>query len=429
MIHSILNIIMLRSLSILLIFILCSVNGDKSPFLDEAMETGYIDVGRGKIFYWFFRARNKPKTAPVLLWLTGGPGCSSAIALFFENGPYHIDKGGRTLRKNKDSWNEQAHTIFVDQPVGTGFSTARNYVVNEEQVSHDMKIFLEKFMDNHKDIKGNHFFIAGESYAGHYIPAIGAYIARHSKEINLKGVAIGNGLVSPYYQYPAYSAYAYEKQKINDISKKILDGTLKACQVLIRYNLWPLATFVCQFSLIYVMGIPLYPWFNPYDITKKCDHPPLCYDFSDLHTFLANRDIQNIIKTEVKSFQSCNFIVRIFLLADWWFDFADDVRYLLDDKKLAVMVYSGDRDFICNWRGSEEWTHKFAWSKEKEFDKLHYKNWNETYPDWEKNPAEYKAVGNFSFIRVYDAGHMVPMDKPEYSLKMINEFMYNGIKY
>jgi len=419
---------MLRSLAILLVFILCSVNGDKSPFLDEKMEIGYIDVGRGEIFYWFFRARNEQKTTPVLLWLTGGPGCSSAIALFYENGPYHVNEGGSALRKNPYSWNEKAHIIFVDQPVGTGFSTAKNYVVNEEQVSHDMMIFLEKFMDKHHDIKNNSFFISGESYAGHYIPAVGAYIARHSEKIKLKGVAIGNGLVSPYYQYPAYSQYAYDNQKINGFSKLLLDNTLKVCQLLIRYNLWPLATFVCQFSLIYVMGIPLYPWFNPYDITKKCDRPPLCYDFSDLHTFLSRRDIRNKIEPKVNNFYSCNFIVRIFLLADWWFDFADDVRYLLDDKKLAVMVYSGDLDFICNWKGSEEWTHNFAWSKKKEFSDLEYKQWNETYPHWEKSPAEYKALGNFSFIRVYKAGHMVPMDKPEYSLEMINEFMYNGIK-
>eukprot|EP00826_Nyctotherus_ovalis_P045783 TRINITY_DN509_c0_g1_i2.p2 TRINITY_DN509_c0_g1~~TRINITY_DN509_c0_g1_i2.p2 ORF type:complete len:422 (+),score=130.88 TRINITY_DN509_c0_g1_i2:103-1368(+) len=421
---------MMRPLAIISILVSCvaALGNYSSPFVNETMETGYIDVGRGEMFYWFFESRNKSDHMPVLLWLTGGPGCSSATALFFENGPYQIEKDGKTLKKNEYSWNEQAHTIFVDQPVGTGFSTNENYVVNEEQVGEDMMTFLEKFMDEHPKYAKNDFYISGESYAGHYVPAIGAYIARHSTKINLKGIAIGNGLVSPYYQYPAYADYAYEVGKIGEVHRFILSGALRVCQGLIYTHLWPLATMVCQFSLISVMGIPLFPRFNPYDITKECDVPPLCYDMGNIDTFLNNATIQQIIKTKVDEYNACDFVVRIFLIADWWFDFSYDVRYLLDDKKMKVMVYSGDLDFICNWRGGEEWTHKFDWSMKKQFNDMQYKNWTVTHPKWVKNPAQYKVAGNFSFIRVYDAGHMVPMDKPEYSLEMINEFMFGGIK-
>merc|ERR1719359_23928 len=88
---------------------------------------GYFKVSKKKArnpknyFYWFFESRKSPKHAPLVLWLTGGPGCSSEIALFTENGPCQVTKDGRTTRVNPYSWNRKANIVFVDQPAGTGF--------------------------------------------------------------------------------------------------------------------------------------------------------------------------------------------------------------------------------------------------------------------------------------------------------------------
>lgn len=90
---------------IFLLFLLGLLRGEQDIFLGEEVETGFIDVGRGKLFYWLFGPRFKKDDSPVLLWLTGGPGCSNGLALFYENGPFFINDD-TTLRKNLYSWNE-----------------------------------------------------------------------------------------------------------------------------------------------------------------------------------------------------------------------------------------------------------------------------------------------------------------------------------
>lgn len=82
-----------------------------------------------QLFYWLFESRNDPATDPLILWLSGGPGCSSMLALFVENSPYRIverrgnansDDSSRVLRLNPHSWNSNATVIYLDQPAGTG---------------------------------------------------------------------------------------------------------------------------------------------------------------------------------------------------------------------------------------------------------------------------------------------------------------------
>ena len=86
------------------------------PFVNETWYSGTIDLadsGRD-IFYWWFESRNSPKDDPLVLWLTGGPGCSSEIALFYENGPYGFNEDNVTLHSNPYSWNTNANLLFVD---------------------------------------------------------------------------------------------------------------------------------------------------------------------------------------------------------------------------------------------------------------------------------------------------------------------------
>jgi len=399
-------------------------NEPNDIFLDEKMETGYIDVGRGELFYWFFEPRNKKPDSPVLMWLTGGPGCSSSVALFFENGPFNINDD-LTLKKNPYSWNNDAYVLFMDQPVGTGFSTVRDYVVNEEQIGQDMYLFLNKFFAKHPDLWSHAFYISGESYAGHYVPAIGAYILRQpDNKINLKGIAIGNGLVSPLDQYGKYSSYAVEAGVHPAWAYPITNLGFYICQGLIYLNLWPIATMECQVNLMLILGPTFYPFFNPYDVRLKCDKPPLCYDFSRVGTFLAKPEVRKAIGVrENMRYTDCSMIVHYFLIADWWFDFAPDVAYSLDKHNAKVMVYSGDKDFVCNWRGGEAWVHNFKWSGAGELTKMDYKKWTVKGEE----AAHYKAYKNLSFVRILDAGHMAPMDKPAYTLEMINKFMFEGI--
>ena len=99
------------------------VNGIFNSVSDDQWKTGLINVDeyRDDMFYWVFKARQNPEQAPLVLWLTGGPGCSSEIALLYENGPYRFNSRGK-LERNTYSWNNYVNLLYVDQPIGTGYS-------------------------------------------------------------------------------------------------------------------------------------------------------------------------------------------------------------------------------------------------------------------------------------------------------------------
>ena len=169
------------------------------------------------------------------------------------------------------------------------------------------------------------------------------------------------------------------------------------------------------------MGVPFAPFFNLYDIRIPCSSPPLCYDFSNLDRFLARVDVQTELGVTERSWTSCNMIVHTFMLGDWVTNMAAEVINVINNG-VQVLVYSGDKDFVCNWRGGEAWTNSLNWNKTEEFRNTQYLKWNLNGV----TVGEKKKIDNLTFLRVYNAGHMVPMDQPEVALKMLEELINNS---
>ena len=167
-------------------------------FLNEDFESGIMNLGMDDMFFWLFRSRNNASSVPLVLWLNGVPGCATELSIFYENGPFTINDD-LTLKRNNYSWNENSNLLYVDQPVGTGFSRALDplhYAWNEKMIAETLYKFLLKFMMNYPEFKGRPLYITGESYAGHYIPAFANYILQNPfSDFNLKGIAIGNGII------------------------------------------------------------------------------------------------------------------------------------------------------------------------------------------------------------------------------------------
>ena len=156
------------------------------------------------LFYWLTPARNGNASAPLLVWLNGGPGSSSMMGLFMELGPYTLLADGSGLGPPRAaSWNAEFNVVFVDQPAGTGFSVATSdagYVNNQSEVGTSFVAFLLAFYEAHPELTANELWLTGESYAGKYIPAIANAILAGgdaTSGINFQGVAIGNGLTRP----------------------------------------------------------------------------------------------------------------------------------------------------------------------------------------------------------------------------------------
>lgn len=124
-----------------------------------------------------------------------------------------------------------------------------------------------------------------------------------------------------------------------------------------------------------ILGLnPTKPRFNVYDIREKCTYPPLCYDFSNIDKFLERADVIQALGVQGRKWVECSKPVHLALTADWMLDLSPQVTYLLS-KGVKVLVYSGDKDFICNWRGGEKWTNELQWEKTKQFQQTQYTEW------------------------------------------------------
>ncbi|KAL1426778.1 hypothetical protein MTO96_018005 [Rhipicephalus appendiculatus] len=170
------------------------------PGLDHPVNfkhySGFVDAGEGRrLHYWFMESQRSPSEDPVLLWLNGGPCCSSLVGAIAELGPFRVGYQGINMTTNPFSWNKVANIIFLESPAGVGFSydPSGNYASNDTQTTDDNYLAVLNFFDEYPQFKKNDFYIAGESYAGVYVPLLAQRFVKDPRGINLKGYAVGNG--------------------------------------------------------------------------------------------------------------------------------------------------------------------------------------------------------------------------------------------
>jgi len=193
-------------------------------------QSGYFTVDpttQARMFWVFYEALNvdldgvsTPET-PIILWLQGGPGCSSMTGNFYEIGPWHIGPD-HLLHKNDNTWNREYALLFVDNPVGAGYSVVErdeDIPSDQQQLVTQLFAALLAFFDANPGYKVRPFFVGGESYAGKYVPMLGHYIMGKKKCLGsgsaperngclsngdnlfrLDGLFIGNGLTHPIVQ-------------------------------------------------------------------------------------------------------------------------------------------------------------------------------------------------------------------------------------
>lgn len=287
--------------------------------------SGYLDITNNKhLFFWFFESRNDPKNDPVILWLNGGPGCSSLEGLFFELGPSMLDSSLNPVY-NPYSWNSNASVIFLDQPVNVGMSWSPISVKDTRTGAQDVSALLSLFFQKFPQYPSTDFHLAGESYAGHYIPAIAKEIttqANYGQFFRLNTLMIGNGLIDDLHQTPSYVDMAcgngsganavLNRNQCNLISNQVPGFQRLASQC---YN--TLDAQICSRAGQASNQI-LQTYFNTglniYDIRKKCDKTPdnLCYaDLEYVSGYLNQPKVKDAIGADVKTFVSCNTTINM----------------------------------------------------------------------------------------------------------------------
>ncbi|KAB1200245.1 Serine carboxypeptidase-like 18 [Morella rubra] len=203
----------------------------KLPF---KLETGYVGVGEAddvQLFYYFIESQRNPKKDPLMLWLTGGPGCTGPLVFNYED----FDGNLPTFLLNPYSWTQVASIIFLDAPVGTGFSYARTsqgYNITDKISAAQTYEFLKKWLLDHPQFMQNSFYVGGDSYSGIIAPIIVEEIyngnrVRHLPPINLVGYLLGNPVTDHRGDANAQIEYA---QRVALISNELYVSVKTNCE-------------------------------------------------------------------------------------------------------------------------------------------------------------------------------------------------------
>nr|XP_011460258.1 PREDICTED: serine carboxypeptidase-like 31 [Fragaria vesca subsp. vesca] len=210
-------------------------NLPSQPAVDFKHYAGYVTVsetnGRA-LFYWFFEAATTPDQKPLVLWLNGGPGCSSVgYGATQEIGPFLLDIESQGFIFNNYSWNKEANVLFVESPIGVGFSytntTSDFHNLGDNFTAQDSYTFLHKWFLKFPSFRNRTLYIAGESYAGKYIPELAEVIFDRNSDpslhIDLKGILMGNPETYDAEDWRGLVDYAWSHAVVSDETHKLIN--------------------------------------------------------------------------------------------------------------------------------------------------------------------------------------------------------------
>lgn len=424
------------------------------------------------LYYYFVVSEKNPSVDPVVLWLNGGPGCSSFDGFVYEHGPFNFDaekqEGGLpTLQLNPHSWSKVSNIIYLDSPAGVGFSYSANtstYETGDLQTAFDTHLFLLKWFEQFPEFVGNEFYIAGESYAGVYVPTLASDVDKGIKSgvkpvINFKGYMVGNGVCDHSFDGNALVPFAHGMGLISD-------NMYKSAEVKCKGNYDNYTSNDCGLALSKIdetlHGL------NIYDILEPCYHnsnassqlpesfkqlgmsndkslsvrkrmfgrawpyrapvkegliplwPQLmenvrvpCIDDRVATVWLNNEKVRNAIQADPESgeWSLCTSNLRYYHNAGSMISYHKN----LTASGYRVLIYSGDHDMCVPFTGTQAWT-----------ESLGYKIVDEWRP-WTSNGQVAGYIqgyaNDFTFLTIKGAGHTVPEYKPKESLDFYSRWL------
>ncbi|XP_029468786.1 lysosomal protective protein-like [Rhinatrema bivittatum] len=425
--------------------------------------SGYLHIlGKIHLHYWFVESREDPRNSPVVLWLNGGPGCSSLDGLLTEHGPFKIHTDGRTLKHNPYAWNKIANVLYLESPVGVGFSYSadKNYDTNDTQVSsRPSLLLLPGFLPEYSK---NELFLTGESYGGFYIPTLAVLVMQDSS-LDLKGIAVGNGLISYKINANSLMYFAYYHGLFGS---SLWTSLQKWCCEDGECNFFDSTSIICNRKVSEANGIAYNPRINIYNLYSLCEtetHGEIRYmrDLNVIHRFenllLKFPEQKRVIQLHMAKFQKplkggmpcINATAsRIFLnnpevrkalhipaeVPEWELcndevfrnydslveNVTEQYLKLLSTKKYRILLYNGDADMACNFMGVEWFVDSLKQKLQGTRRAWIYKDGNET-----QIGGFVKEFTNIMALTVKGAGHMVPTDNPRLAFIVFSRFLKN----
>ncbi|XP_072399531.1 venom serine carboxypeptidase-like [Diabrotica undecimpunctata] len=386
---------------------------------DVKSYSGYFTVDEqhnSNIFFWFFPSQSDASSDPVVLWLQGGPGSTSMFGLFQENGPLLLKDGELGVRPT--SWNRNHSVIYIDQPVGTGWSfTDGGYANDQNKVAADLYEALQQFFTLFYQYQDRDFFVTGESYGGKYVPAISYEIHQRNEDaelkINLKGLAIGNGFTDPIVQM-RYSEYVYQHGLIDLNTKNSLHNLEnKAVQAIQSEEYYD--AFLLWDDIVNTIQD-----FTELDIYNYLTLKGSAADEEELNEFFSKEEVRKAIHVGATEFGDGQ--VYTHLEKDIPKSEAYKVAELL--KYYRVLIYNGQTDLIVPYALTVNYLQRLKFPGSEDYAEADRTVWHDDN-DRSVVAGYAKTAGKLTEIMVRNSGHMVPTDQPEWALQLINKFTRN----
>jgi len=384
--------------------------------------SGFLTVDekfKSNMFFWFFPAKKHADTAPLFIWLQGGPGGSSLFGLFFENGPFGVDAQMRLVPRNT-SWSNEHNLLYFDNPVGTGFSftDSDGYCKDETCVGEGLYSALQQFLELFPELRSNPLHVTGESYAGKYVPALAYTIHKKNptaeKKINLKGIAIGDGLCDPR-TMTNYGDFLYSIGLVNAKTRDVFRARQKIIQQDIDNKNW-IAAFK-GFDAILNGDMTKYPslFANATGLTDYFSYiaDASSPDEDNFATYVNLPAIRKAIHVGGLLFNSGAEVEKN-LMEDVMKSIKPWIEELLT-AGYGVVIYNGQVDIIIAHPLTRAFVDTLQWPGAQQYQ-------DADRHIWKVNGAVagyVQEAKNFAMVVVRNAGHMVPYDQPERAYDLI----------
>ncbi|KAL5723402.1 sinapoylglucose--choline O-sinapoyltransferase [Ranunculus cassubicifolius] len=417
------------------------------------LETGYVNIDENddiQLFYYFFKSENNPVVDPLIIWFTGGPGCSGLSAILYENGPVAIkvvEYNGSipTLELNPFSWTKVYNMVFIDAPVGTGFSYSRTI---ESSYSTDTisgqqgYIFIKKWLRDHPEFISNRLYVAGDSYSGKVVPIVVQDASNGIKAgdeplVNLQGYLLGNPITYRDQERNYGVPYSHGKGLISNELFESLKINCRGNYVDIDPDNVECSTDIQAYTKC-IEGLP----------TGHILEPKCAEITPELKEILGIRISHNILVPVPDPDLPCNYIYRYMLSFYWanddrvqkalnvrkgktkkWLrcrgcgiNYTHNVENSISDhvkisktQRYRSLIYNGDKDLVVPFLSTQAWIKSLNYSIKDD--------WRPWLMDSQVVKYTRTYANNMTFATVLGAGHLALEFKPEACLEMLKRWL------
>ncbi|KAM3140268.1 hypothetical protein pb186bvf_007624 [Paramecium bursaria] len=376
--------------------------------IDFDVESGYQSTqSKNSIFYQLaFQVGKTNLTVnsddPLIIWLQGGPGCSSQIGFFNEIGPFYIQDN--KVYKRTKSWNSFASLLFVDQPFKSGFSYGSIKVENVSAAGDYFISFLQEFITLHSEFKDSPIYLAGEEYAGHFILQFSSILKVRNFINNFKGIILGNPFIDTFSQISYQSSFLFQNGFTNIDQRAVTKQQDARTQQLILNKNYKSASE--NYAII------MKQTFNIENYQINFSQEQQWYNFMIKYS-------TNFKLPSSESYNVCLDTIKSQFLLDWTASYSEEFIKALQDYR--ILIFNGQFGYKNTAGGIQQFLSTLRSERIEEWKK----ETKQIFKYQGNTVGSYKQTSFITFVEIYNTGSNSIMENQDVTHAMMEHFLNN----